>query len=60
VKTYLVKYGEMESDGDLNWETNYVHADSKVEALMKVINLFTTAVYSVSSVERVKDDTRRE
>ena len=56
MKTYLVTYCEMESDGDINGATNYVRADSKVEALMKVINnSFTTAVYSVSSVERVKE-----
>jgi hypothetical protein len=54
MKTYLVSYCEMESDGELNGTTTYVLATSKVEALMAVINMFTTAVYSVTSVERVK------
>lgn len=55
LKTYLVTYCVMESDGELNEMALYVHADSKVEALMKVINMFTTAMYSVSSVERIKE-----
>ena len=55
MKTYLVTYCEMESDGELNGTTSYILANSKVEALMSVINMFTTAVYSVSSVERVKE-----
>ena len=52
MKRYRIEFTEADAYTDRT--SVLVYEDSKVEALMHVVNSFT--VYSVYSVERVEDD----
>ncbi len=51
MKSYTVEFKRYE---DADYVYQAVLAESKVEALMHIVNTFS--VYSVESVERVEDD----
>lgn len=57
MKNYLVTYREVDSCVGSVRRVTKVAAKSKVEALMKIINVHATAACSVISVQRLK--TRR-
>ena len=54
MKTYLVTFYVRGGDNLPKRRCVPMNADSKVEALIKVVNMFSTVVFSVSSVERIK------